>query len=314
MSGSMAKPADDLGQAEAAAKLENPEPQAISSDRIKVRWPVLDRLLAAGPTLLSERIVTAWGLKAEIGRAPVQSGRLAALVDGLAPGTLIGRVRGASGSDVGVIAIDRAAVFAVLAFVLGDHSGAGVEMPEARIYTPFEASLMRPLAAHVLEAAGSALAPAGRLSLTLEGWVAEGEVIADAPAMVEAFDLTFGDTIGSIRFILPLAMLAPLSDALGGFFPGRAEPNSDAWQQALARQVAHAHASLVVVLHEQSLPLGRVRGLKPGETLVFDAPSDPVIGIYAERIRVAEGRLGRSDGRIAIKLDTAISARKDAQP
>lgn len=276
---------------------------------------MLETLLEELPAGLERRLATVWGLMVGIGRQPARAGRLSALAASFDDHTLCGVIGASSQPGCGLIGMSATVVSAFVEFVLGHRTVTASATPTRRA-TPFEASLLRPLVAQTLEALGQAVAPAGALALLLDGWGAVSSV-EDGPALHLPLTVDFGGVAGRIDLILPLALLTPLDDALNGIFHGAAagaDKGADAdWREGLERALLLTGVTLVAVLHEQAMPLGLLQGLKPGATLTFDAPAEPAVGLRVEGLPVGQGRLGRAGARIAIRLDSRISATKEAQ-
>ena len=293
-----------------------PDPETGASQReakpdADINWPVLERFLDCLPELLETRLFSAWGMRTQIRRGPAVQGRLKEFAKATENTGLSGHVASTSAPARGIVSLPSALVSAFVEFVLGYRSGAA--SPAAhRAITPFEASLSRPFVRQVLEAFAESVAPAGTLGLSLDGWGPAEEVV-DGPALHVPLTLAFAGTEGDVLLILPLSFLAPLNDALAGIFHGVRAESDDIWRLSLQRQVVQARVTLLAVLHEQVLPLGVIQRLAVGQSLTFDAPAEPVIRLAVAGVDIARGKLGRAGARIAVRLETGISARKETE-
>lgn len=287
-----------------------PEASQPAQPMPRVHWPVLENLLDALPDQLQEKLEASWGLEAEVRRDLAAPQRLVVSASALHERALIGVLR-STGTATGWIAIDPVAGFSVLEFVLGNRGGAMMEPPE-RSFSPFESSVLRALVRIVTETLGKVLSPAGTLSLAFDRWMAEPIVGDDTPVISLNLTLAFAEREGRINLILPVGLFAPVQGVLGGVLSG-ARSAGPQWAKRLKERVAAASVELTAVLHRQALPFSQLRALGVGDRLVFDAASDPPIGLYVDDVAVATGRLGRSGPRIAVRLDQAALTRKDPQ-
>lgn len=274
-----------------------------------INWPVLERFLDALPERLEARLSSAWGMKARVLRGTAVAGRLQDCAQHAGQIALFGLLCGADAQRRGLIGLSPALASAFVAFVLGGRDVAGAEaVPRAA--TPFERTLCQPLVNQILEAFADAVAPAGALSLSLEGWGAVGEAV-DCPALHLRLTIAFSGIEAMVPLALPLGFLEPLNNAFVGIFHGTAAESDAIWQESLQRQMSQAEVRVRAVLHEQMLPLGVMRHLAVGQSLVFDAPAEPLVTLTVEDIAIARGRLGRAGARIAVRLETGITARKE---
>ena len=277
----------------------------------RIRWPVLERLLDPLPELLAARLRSAWGLSALARRSPCLPGR-APLLAKEAPAHALFAIFEAEGeTGEAVISLDPVTVFAVLEFMLGNRAGGTPPPPPERPCSPFETHAMRPLAALLAETLAAAVRPAGTLRLTFRRWTTDAATILDEAALAIGLGLSFGEARGAVSMILPLTMLRPLSGVAGGMFRGVETPDPD-WRRRLERLVSRSEVSVDAVLHRQTMPLRRLEGLKPGDTLLLDCPPDPPVALLVGTTPIGQGRLGHAGGRLAIRLDAAVNARKDA--
>ena len=70
----------------------------------------------------------------------------------------------------------------------------------------------------------------------------------------------------------------------------------------LATEVWQADVAVKCVLHECTMPLKRVMKLEIGDTLMFDARPDSIVSLRCGDFVVTEGRIGRVDDKIAVRV------------
>jgi flagellar motor switch protein FliM len=275
-----------------------------------VHWPVLERLLDVWPLRVQAAFASTWGLKIRVERGVLSTGRIRKADHALEQYALRGVIGRDGQRDAGLLVVEPVCLFGVLEFVLGDRASIAPGPLPTRPANPFEASLMRPLANVVIDTFSSCLAGAGTLNVGLQRWLSPGDEFADAPALIAPLTLHFGEKTGIVALILPFSLLAPLAPALGGILFGDDPASAEAWRLALHRRVLDADVTLTAVLHEATVPFAAVHDLSVGKILTFDAPADPVVGLFAGPVRIAEGSLGRAGPRVAIRLTSPVFAGK----
>ncbi len=275
-----------------------------------LRLPLMERLVDRWPGVASERLAKAWGISLDLARGPMRATLASEFVDSLDANAIVAQFDAPNGPNSGFLAIERPAVFMMVDAVLG---GAGKPPPEAAMHRPLtliELSLMQPVATHLMTALTGCLEPAGKLVLRFRAWGqgANGPVSAPAGGVL-VLPLTLGwrGREARLSLALSLAALEPMLPHLGGVYPGAALGGDGVWRSHLAREIGRARTRLTAVLAEAEMPLARVRALAVGETLMFDVPSDPVVSLRAGPLSLASGRLGRANGRVAVRLDTPVA-------
>ena len=282
-----------------------------------LRLPVLDRLLEKAPAILARRLRDSWGISVTVTRGALRRERLSRLAEHFDETMLVGTFGPVSATEHGLIVFDRPCVLMLLESALGGVPRVSEGPAMTRLLTVTETSLMRPAAMHVLEAIVGGLKQAGEVNLPFLRWRSDIAALrnrrAGDSAIVQPLTLGFGDYAATVQVILPVALLEPLKPALETVYPGDLAARETRWRERLQAEVSRAPVHLSAVLHEADIPLSRMRALKVGDTLEFDAPSDPVVGMMAGDVRVAEGRLGRSGPYVAIRLEGAAEAIKGSK-
>lgn len=282
-----------------------------------LRLPVLDRLLEKMPAILARRLRDSWGVTVTVSRGALRRERLSRLAEHFDETMLLGAFGPVSATEHGLLVFDRSCVLMLLESALGGVPRITDGPALTRTLTVTETSLMRPAATHVLEAITSGLKQAGEMSLPFLRWRSDLAALrhrrAGDSAIVQPLTLGFGDYAATVQVILPVALLEPLKPALETVYPGDLAARETRWRERLQAEVGRAPVHLSAVLHEADIPLSRMRALKVGDTLEFDAPSDPVVGMMAGDVRIAEGRLGRSGPYVAIRLAGAAEAIKGSK-
>jgi flagellar motor switch protein FliM len=296
--------ADGAGPAMVAELLTRPAPPA------PLRLPLMSRLVDGWPDGLARRLAAGWSLQIAPRRLPLGMDRLSAFVAALDAHALVAKL------DVngvrGLIAFDRALVLWLIDRMLGGRGQAAAAAAMERPLTLIEKSLMQPVIRHTGEALVEALAPAGALTLGFAGWEEERAAPATATegdaALVLALEIGLDGGPARVRLALPLAGLEPLRAKLAESYPGAALGQDPQWRRHMAASLGRSRTQLTAVLHEIDLPLARIRALAVGETLLFEVGGDPLIEVRAGEVRLGVGRLGRSNGRVAVRLETALAS------
>lgn len=117
---------------------------------------------------------------------------------------------------------------------------------------------------------------------------------------VVRFTCELGARSGTIDWLLPDALLAPIREALasdGGKAPARKQ---DPWGPALAAALHEAEIEIRAVLGQARVSLRELVSLSPGDIIPIESPQD--VTLFAGDVPLRRGRFGVSQGRNALKI------------
>ena len=123
---------------------------------------------------------------------------------------------------------------------------------------------------------------------------------AQEAVIVVRFACEFDARSGTIDWMLPEALLAPVREALasdGGKAPARKQ---EPWGPALASALHEAEIEIRAVLGQARISLRELVSLKPGDIIPIEAPQE--VTLFAGDVPLRQGRFGVSQGRNALKI------------
>jgi len=118
--------------------------------------------------------------------------------------------------------------------------------------------------------------------------------------VVAKFTVEFGARSGSIDWLLPETLLAPIRENLesdGGKAPARKQ---EAWAPVLRTALQDAQLETRAILAQAQISLGELVRLSPGDIIPIEAPQQ--VTLLAGDVPVYRGRFGVSQGRNALKI------------
>jgi flagellar motor switch protein FliM len=123
---------------------------------------------------------------------------------------------------------------------------------------------------------------------------------AQESVIVVRFACEFGAHSGTIDWMLPETLLAPIREALasdGGKAPAR---KHEPWGPTLAAAFQETEIEIRAVLGQARISLRELVSLKPGDIIPIEAPQD--VTLFAGDVPLRHGRFGVSQGRNALKI------------
>jgi flagellar motor switch protein FliM len=118
--------------------------------------------------------------------------------------------------------------------------------------------------------------------------------------IVVRFACELGARSGTIDWMLPETLLAPIREALasdGGKAPAR---KHEPWGPALAAALHETEIEIRAVLGQARISLRELVSLAPGDIIPIEVPQD--VTLYAGEVPLRHGRFGVSQGRNALKI------------
>ena len=129
---------------------------------------------------------------------------------------------------------------------------------------------------------------------------------AQESVIVVRFACEFGARSGTIDWMLPDTLLAPLREALaadGGKAPARKQ---EPWGPALTTALHEIEIEIRAVLGQARISLRELVSLAPGDIIPIEVPQD--VTLFAGDVPLRHGRFGVSQGRNALKIIPGGSA------
>lgn len=117
------------------------------------------------------------------------------------------------------------------------------------------------------------------------------------------FIVELGLRSGFIDFFIPARFLAPIEQKLRPKSAQGEERDDPQFARHLKRELMKSKLDLVARLSELRLPLSTLQRLKPGDVIPLHKTSDSLIDLMIDRKIFAQGKMGRSTGKIAVRVE-----------
>ncbi len=109
---------------------------------------------------------------------------------------------------------------------------------------------------------------------------------------------------GELHVTLPYTMIEPIRDMLDAGVQSDRNEVDERWLRSVRRETRNAQVELASTLCEINIGLRDLLRMKPGDVIPIPTPESVVV--EAEGVPVLRGRLGQSDGKVAVKVDEPI--------
>jgi flagellar motor switch protein FliM len=114
------------------------------------------------------------------------------------------------------------------------------------------------------------------------------------------FTVEFGAHTGSMNWLLPEALIAPIRESLSGETNATPVRKQEPWVPSLSSALRDAQLDTRAVLAEAQISLRELVQLSPGDIIPIEAPQD--VRLLAGDVPLYVGRFGVSQGHNALKI------------
>jgi len=213
--------------------------------------------------------------------------------------------------NFGLLTVDSNLIYSIVDVLLGGRRGTAAMRIEGRPYTTIERVLVQRMVEVVLGDAEAAFEPLTPVRFTLDRLETNPRFAAIArpanAAILVKLRIDMEDRGGRIELLLPYATLEPIRKMLLQQFMGEKFGRDNIWESHLATELWTTELEVRAVLDEQKLPLSEVLNLKVGQTLMLNATPDSLVELRAGTVPLTQGRMGRRNHHIAIRVDGPLN-------
>ncbi len=213
--------------------------------------------------------------------------------------------------NYGLITVDSNLIYSIVDVLLGGRRGTAAMRIEGRPYTTIERALVQRMIEVVLADAKQAFEPLTPLTFNLDRLETNPRFAAIArpanAAILVKLRIDMEDRGGRIELLLPYATLEPIRKMLLQQFMGEKFGRDNIWESHLATELWTTQMEVRCVLDEQKINLQRVLDFKVGDTLMLNATADSLVELRAGTIPLTQGRMGRRNHSIAVRVETSLS-------
>jgi flagellar motor switch protein FliM len=211
----------------------------------------------------------------------------------------------------GLLTVDSNLIYSIVDVLLGGRRGTAAMRIEGRPYTTIERALVQRMIEVILADAKLAFEPLTPLTFNLDRLETNPRFAAIArpanAAILVKLRIDMEDRGGRVELLLPYATLEPIRKMLLQQFMGEKFGRDNIWESHLATELWTTQMEVRCVLDEQKINLQRVLDFKVGDTLMLNATADSLVELRAGTIPLTQGRMGRRNHSIAVRVETSLS-------
>jgi flagellar motor switch protein FliM len=280
----------------------------VSYERLPMLEIVFDRLVRLATTSL--RNFTSDNV--EVSMDSISSVRFGDYLNSIPLPAVLSVIKAEEWDNFGLLTVDSNLIYSMIDVLLGGRRVGGQIRVEGRPYTTIEMALARRMIEVILEDTRKAFEPLTQVHFKLERLETNPRFAAisrpaNAAILIE-LRIEMDDRGGKIELLLPYATIEPIRSQLLQMFMGEKFGRDPIWEGHLATEIFAADVEIEAILHEVELPLSRVLGMKPGDTVMFErSPSDP-IKLRCGDVDLTEAVMGHIDKHVSVRVARPLNA------
>jgi flagellar motor switch protein FliM len=308
-----AAPPATISSEEVSALLEKsaaggPRPYDFTAQRInRTQLPLLEAVSKSFAERSGASLSALLGRDAGMQFHSIESGKSADLQAALPVPSSLAVVRLKPLPGFGFISVEANLLLTLLDGFFGG-TGRATTDPQAVIAPAaqrFLAMLVRSFAADL----AAAWAPVTPVELELVKQETNARVVqlgaANDAVLVVKFTMEFASHSGTIDWLLPEALLAPVREALAADGGQKTLRKQEAWAPVLTTALQDAELDTRAILAEAQISLRELVRLSPGDIIPIEAPQQ--VTLLAGNVPLYRGSFGVSQGRNALKILSGAS-------
>lgn len=282
----------------------------VSYERLPMLEIVFDRLVRLATTSL--RNFTSDNV--EVSMESISSVRFGDYLNSIPLPAILSVIKAEEWDNYGLLTVDSALIYSMIDVLLGGRRVGGAIRVEGRPYTTIEMALARRMIDIILEDTHKAFEPLTPVHFKVERLETNPRFAAisrpaNAAILIE-LRIEMDDRGGKIEMLLPYATIEPIREQLLQMYMGEKFGRDPIWEGHLATEIFAADVDVEAVLHEFDLPLSRLLGLTPGETVMFDrTPSDPVM-LRCGEVELTQAIMGHIGNNISVRVTRPLNPPK----
>jgi flagellar motor switch protein FliM len=282
----------------------------VSYERLPMLEIVFDRLVRLATTSL--RNFTSDNV--EVSMDSISSVRFGDYLNSIPLPAILSVIKAEEWDNFGLLTVDSNLIYSMIDVLLGGRRVGGNIRVEGRPYTTIEMALARRMIDVILDDTHKAFEPLTPVHFKVERLETNPRFAAisrpaNAAILIE-LRIEMDDRGGKIEILLPYATIEPIREQLLQMYMGEKFGRDPIWEGHLATEIFAADVELDAILHEVDLPLSRVLGLQPGDTIMFDrSPTDPV-KLRCGEVELTEAIMGHIGNNVSVRVARPLNPPK----
>ncbi len=285
----------------------------VNYDRLPMLEVVFDRLVR----MMSTSLRNFTSDNVEVNLDQITSIRFGEYLNSIPLPAMLSVFKAEEWDNFGLLVVDSALIYSIVDVLLGGRRGTAAMRIEGRPYTTIERNLVERMVSVVLSDLSAAFDPLSPVTFRFDRLETDPRfatiVRHGNAAMLARLRIDMEDRGGRLELLIPYATLEPVREMLLQMFMGEKFGRDSIWENHLANQLWRTEVPMQAVLDEVTRSLREVLTWQVGSRVMLDTNPEGLIELRCGDSPMFKGRMGRSKGNIAVRIDAEISNDDGAQ-
>ncbi len=281
-----------------------------SHTRLPMLEVVYDRFVRVFSNTL--RGFTSFTVDADI--AKINITRFGEYVDTVPTPTMIAVVKAVEWDNYGLVVIESQLIYTFMDILFGGRKMPQTLKVEGRPYTSIEQNIVQVITEMLLNDLSASFELVTPVTFQLDRLESNPKfaMISRPDDAINhlSLDISMDSRSGKIDIIFPYATIEPAKKILAKSFLGERGSKDPTWLRHFEHEIANAKIIAEVTLNGKTSSLKEALNMKVGSTLVLDILANDELYMKVSGLKVATGKLGKVNDKMAIQLGDSINIKK----
>jgi flagellar motor switch protein FliM len=240
--------------------------------------------------------------------------RFGEYVDSVPTPTMIAVIKAVEWDNFGLVVIESSLIYTFMDILFGGRKVPPSLKVEGRPYTSIEQNIVQTITEIILNDLSSSFDPVTPVTFQLDRLESNPKfaMIARPEDVINHLNLkvAMDNRHGKIDIIFPYATIEPAKKILSKSFMGERGTKDPTWLRHFEKEISHAKIVAEVILNGKTSSLKEALNMKVGNTLLLDIMANDELYMKVAGLKVATGKLGKVNDKMAIQLSDSINIKK----
>ncbi len=279
-----------------------------------VRLPMLEVVYDRFVRVISNSLRNYTSFTVDVDIDKISISRFGEYIDSIPNPTMIAVIKSVEWDNFGLVVIESSLIYTFIDILFGGRKAPQTLKVEGRPYTSIEQNIVQTITEMILNDLSSSFEPVTPVTFQLDRLESNPKfaMIARHNDVINHLSLKvkMDNREGKIDIIFPYATIEPVKKILSKSFMGERGSKDPSWLRHFEHEISHAKIIAEVILNGKTSSLKEALNMKVGNTLVLDILANDELYMKVAGLKVATGKLGKINDKMAIQLSDSINIKK----
>ncbi len=278
------------------------------------RLPMLEIIYDRFVRVLSNSLRGLTSHTVDVDLDKINISRFGEYIDSIPTPTMIAVIKAVEWDHYGLVVIESSLLYTFMDILFGGRKVPQPLKVEGRQYTSIEQNIIQVITEMILNDLSSCFEPITPVTFQLDRLESNPKfaMISRPDDAINhlSLNITMEKRDGKIDIIFPYSSIEPVKKILSKSFLGERGSKDPTWLRHFESEISNAKITAEVILNGKTSSLKEALNMKVGNTLLLDIMANDELYMKVSGLKVATGKLGKVNDKMAIQLSDAINIKK----